>query len=307
MNFRDLDYICSVAEHKHFGKAAMACNVSQPTLSGQIRKLEARLGVTLFERSHKGVRTTRIGEEIITIAKEALSAADRIQSVAALAQNPLSGRLSLGLIPTIAPYLIPRFVKNLGADLPELKIHYIEDITPRLNEALLDGKLDAAILATPPEEDMLTAIELYSESFWVVLPKGHKLSYTAKTPSMSDIDTDDLLLLTEGHCFRDQALSICKPAQNRRDQSLRATSLETLINLVAAGQGVTLVPALATESGGLNQSDLILRKLSDMGAARTIYMTFRKSFPQREALSALIKTIRTGLPDTVTQRVKRVI
>lgn len=299
MNFRDLDYICAVAEHKHFGKASIACNVSQPTLSGQIKKLEDRLGVTLFERSHKGIRVTSIGQEIIAIAREARAAADRIKSVASLAQNPFAGRLSLGIIPTIAPFLIPRFVKNIGVELPDLSITYIEDITPRLNEALSSGTLDAAILATAPEEDMLTAIEIYSEPFWVVLPDGHPLN-TLETPSMDDIDPEELLLLTEGHCFRDQALSICRPAQTRRAHSLRATGLETLINLVAAGQGVTLVPALALGKGSLNQPGLLVKKLKDKGAARTIYLTYRKSFPQQEAVQALVKTIRSGLPETVT-------
>jgi len=298
MNFRDLDYICAVAEHKHFGKASLACNVSQPTLSGQIKKLEDRLGVILFERSHKGVRVTRIGEEIIAIAQEALASANRIKSVASLAQNPYGGRLSLGLIPTIAPYLIPLFVKNIATNLPELSVNYIEDITPRLTESLLTGELDAALLATPPEEDMLTAIEIYSEPFWIVLPSGHALC-TIENPSMTEIDSDELLLLTEGHCFRDQALSICKPAQSRRAHSLRATGLETLINLVVAGQGVTLVPALAVGSGTLQQSGLTVSKLKDAGAARTIYMTFRKSFPQTMAVSALVKTIQAGLPKTV--------
>jgi len=298
MNFRDLDYICAVAEHKHFGKASLACNVSQPTLSGQIKKLEDRLGVILFERSHKGVRVTRIGKEIIAIAQEALASANRIKSVASLAQNPYGGRLSLGLIPTIAPYLIPLFVKNIATNLPELSVNYIEDITPRLTESLLTGELDAALLATPPEEDMLTAIEIYSEPFWIVLPSGHALC-TIENPSMTEIDSDELLLLTEGHCFRDQALSICKPAQSRRAHSLRATGLETLINLVVAGQGVTLVPALAVGSGTLQQSGLTVSKLKDAGAARTIYMTFRKSFPQTMAVSALVKTIQAGLPKTV--------
>lgn len=301
MNFRDLDYICAVADHKHFGKASLACNVSQPTLSGQIKKLEARLGVTLFERSHKGVRVTRIGAEIIAIAREAIASADRIKSVASLAQNPYGGRLSLGLIPTIAPYLIPLFVKNTATDLPELSINYIEDITPRLTESLLSGALDAAILATPPEEEMLTAIEIYSEPFWIVLPSDHALS-AVENPYMADINSEELLLLTEGHCFRDQALSICKPAQNRRAHSLRATGLETLINLVVAGQGVTLVPALAVDSGTLKQAGLNVRKLADSGAARTIYMTYRKSFPQRIALEALVKTIRAGLPESVTKK-----
>jgi len=300
MNLRDLDYICAVADHKHFGRAAEACHVSQPTLSGQIKKLEALLGVTLFERSHKGIRVTDIGAEIILIAREARDAARRIKSVAASAQDPLAGNLSLGLIPTIAPYLIPLFVGKLNETLPNMAMTYREDITERLTDSLLSGDLDIAVLATPPEEDTLTAIELYSEPFWLVFPDDHELR-DMKNASMADVKEDDILLLTEGHCFRDQALSICRPAHKRRRQSLRATSLETLINLVASGQGVTLVPALAMRGGWPNDLGLMSHKLTDRGAARQIYLTYRKRFPRIKAVQALAELINADLPSTVTK------
>ncbi len=298
MNLRDLDYICAVAEHKHFGRAAESCHVSQPTLSGQIKKLEEQLGVTLFERSHKGIRVTDIGSEIILIAQEARDAAKRIKAVAASAQDPLAGNLSLGLIPTIAPYLIPMFVGQMAQKLPKLAITYREDITDRLNESLLSGELDAAILATPPEEDSLTSIPLYSEPFWLIFPEDHEL-HELDEASMSDVKQDDVLLLTEGHCFRDQALSICRPAQRPGRQSLRATSLETLINLVATGQGVTLVPALAMRGSWSSDLGLDSRKLTDKSAARQIYLTYRKRFPRAEVLRALAELIQTGLPSHV--------
>ncbi len=298
MNLRDLDYICAVAEHKHFGRAAEACFVSQPTLSGQIKKLELQLGVTLFERSHKAIRVTDVGEDIIRIAKEARDAAQRIKEVAEAAQDPLAGTISLGLIPTIAPYLIPRFVGQLGQALPNLSINFREDITDRLVESLVSGDLDIAILATPPEEDSLTAIELYSEPFWLLFPRDHALKKLDHA-SMSDVKDEDVLLLTEGHCFRDQALSICRPAQKKRRQSLRATSLETLINLVASGQGVTLVPALAMRGGWVSDLDLDSHKLTDKGASRHIYLTYRKRFPRIAAIEALAEIIRKGLPETV--------
>ena len=300
MNLRDLDYICAVADHKHFGKAAEACNVSQPTLSGQIKKLEARLKITLFERSHKGIRVTDVGAEIILIAREARDAAKRIKDVAASAQDPLAGNLSLGLIPTVAPYLIPLFVGNISGRLPKLSMTYREDITERLIESLLFGELDIAVLATPPEEDSLTAIELYTEPFWLVFPQGHELS-RLETASMKDVKEDDVLLLTEGHCFRDQALSICRPSHRRRQQSLRATSLETLINLVASGQGVTLVPALAMRAGSTNDTGLMSHKLTEKGAARKIYLTYRKRFPRLKAVNALAALIKDGLPNSVAQ------
>ena len=298
MNLRDLDYICAVADHKHFGRAAESCHVSQPTLSGQIKKLEAQLGVTLFERGHKGIRVTAIGEDIIQIAREARDAAKRIKSVAAAAQDPLAGNISLGLIPTIAPYLIPLFVGKIQNAMPKIAVDYREDITDRLNEALLQGELDIAVLATPPEEDSLTAIELYSEPFWLLFPDDHELG-DLKKASMKDVKEDDVLLLTEGHCFRDQALSICRPAHKRRRQSLRATSLETLINLVASGQGVTLVPALAMRGGWSKDLGLMSHELTDKGAERKIYLTYRKRFPRIEAVKALAALIQEGLPDSI--------
>jgi len=298
MNLRDLDYICAVADHKHFGRAAESCHVSQPTLSGQIKKLEAQLGVTLFERGHKGIRVTAIGEDIIQIAREARDAAKRIKSVAAAAQDPLAGNISLGLIPTIAPYLIPLFVGKIQTAMPKIAVDYREDITDRLNEALLQGELDIAVLATPPEEDSLTAIELYSEPFWLLFPDDHELG-DLKKASMKDVKEDDVLLLTEGHCFRDQALSICRPAHKRRRQSLRATSLETLINLVASGQGVTLVPALAMRGGWSKDLGLMSHELTDKGAERKIYLTYRKRFPRIKAVKALAALIQEGLPDSI--------
>ncbi|WP_409433178.1 LysR substrate-binding domain-containing protein [Litorimonas sp. RW-G-Af-16] len=301
MNLRDLDYICAVAEHKHFGRAADACHVSQPTLSGQIKKLEEQLGVTLFERGHKGIRVTDIGTEIIQIAREARDAANRIRAVAASAQDPLAGTLSLGLIPTIAPYLIPLFVGRMSDGLPNLSVTYREDITERLTDGLLTGELDAAVLATPPEEDSLTAITLYTEPFWLVFPEGHDLQNMTSI-HMADVKDEDILLLTEGHCFRDQALSICRPESRKRKQSLRATSLETLINLVATGQGVTLVPALAMRDGRIADLGLRSQKLLDSGAAREIYLTYRKQFPRQALVKAIGALIQSGLPDSVARR-----
>ena len=182
--------------------------------------------------------------------------------------------------------------------MPKMSVAYREDITDRLNEALLNGELDVAVLATPPEEDSLTAIELYSEPFWLLFPEGHELG-TFKNASMKDVKEDDVLLLTEGHCFRDQALSICRPAHKARRQSLRATSLETLINLVASGQGVTLVPALAMRGGWSPEMGLMSHELTDKGAERQIYLTYRKRFPRVGAVQALATLIQDGLPESV--------
>ena len=295
MNLRDLEYVLAVTETGHFGRAAEQCHVSQPTLSGQIKKLEEELGVTLFERSRGGTRPTAIGMEITEQARRVLRAAAEIRSLAQSAQDPLAGEFRLGLIPTVAPYLIPRFVARLRDALPKLSMVYREDITERLVADLEGGKIDAAILATPPESEALEAIPLYTEPFRLVFPDGHTLSSLAHL-RMADVDRDDVLLLTEGHCFRDQALAICDAPS--RTASLRATSLETLINLVAQGQGVTLVPALAMR-GLSDEMGIQDRTLEDEGAARQINLTIRKSLPRRALVGRIADIIRSGLPDSV--------
>lgn len=296
MNLRDLEYVLRVAELNHFGRAAKACNVSQPTLSGQIRKLEDELGVQLFERGRGGARPTSAGRAVASQARIALRAAGEIKRIAQAAQDPFAGEFRLGLIPTIAPYLIPRFVARLRDTLPDLSVIYREDITERLTRDLESGMIDAAILATPPESERLEAIPLYDEPFRLVFPDGHDLSELSHL-KLADIGTDDMLLLTEGHCFRDQALAICDAPAT--EQSLRATSLETLINLVAQGQGITLVPALAMPSLS-DEMGLKARALDEPGAARAINLTLRRSDPRRVLAQRLAEIIRDGLPDCVT-------
>lgn len=295
MNLRDLDYVLAVIESGHFGRAAKACHVSQPTLSGQIRKLEDELGVVLFERGRSGAKPTDAGRAVAEQARIALRAAAEIRQIAQAAQDPFAGEFRLGLIPTVAPYLIPRFVARMREALPELSVVYREDITDRLVHDLEAGEIDAAILATPPESDALHAIPLYTEPFRMLFPDGHDLSSLAHL-RMNDVDKGEMLLLTEGHCFRDQALAICDapPSQS----SLRATSLETLINLVAQGQGVTLVPALAM-SGLSDELGLADRMLEDDGAARDINLTIRRSTPRRALAGRVAEIIRDGLPESV--------
>lgn len=298
MNLRDLKYICAVADLKHFGRAAEYCNISQPTLSGQIKKLENELGVTLFERNYKVIRITEIGEKVVSLARQANLAADKINKVAIAAQDPLSGSISIGLIPTIAPYLIPLFAKKLRKSMTKMTIRYVEDITDRLVDRIINGKLDMAVLATSPAEEALTSIELFSEPFWLLYPKNHPLS-KINNIQMKDLDQEDLLLLAEGHCFRDQALSICKSPQSTQQQFLQATSLETLINLVISGQGITLIPALAIRNKWNSKSEIIKTKINEKSAHRKVYLTFRKEFSRLQVIDALTEIIRNSLPETV--------
>ena len=298
MNLRDLKYICAVADLKHFGRAAEYCNISQPTLSGQIKKLENELGVTLFERNYKVIQVTEIGEKVVSLARQANLAADKINKVAIAAQDPLSGSISIGLIPTIAPYLIPLFAKKLRKSMTKMNIRYVEDITDRLVDSIIHGKLDMAVLATSPAEEALTSIELFSEPFWLLYPKNHPLS-KLNNIQMEDLDQEDLLLLAEGHCFRDQALSICKSPQSTQQQFLQATSLETLINLVISGQGITLIPALAIRNKWNSKSEIIKTKINEKSAHRKVYLTFRKEFSRLQVIDALTEIIRNSLPETV--------
>lgn len=298
MNIRDLEYIRMVAKLGHFGRAAEACNVSQPALSTQIKKLELELGVNLFERDNRTFRITKIGEKIIQLADEALDVIDTIKATAEAAHDPFSGVFTLGSIPTISPYLVPQFVRQTHTALPALQLEFQEDITERLNENLLEGQLDAAILATLPESPKLDVIPLYDEPFWALFPTHHTLKLTERLRT-EDLPVDELLLLSEGHCFRDQALDICRLGPSIEKRAIRATSLETLINMVAAGQGITLVPAMALSGGWTTDSRVQASKLADTTASRRIYLTYRKSFPRRQLLEQMADVICSNLPSGV--------
>jgi len=298
MNIRDLSYITAVARHKHFGRAAQACHVSQPALSSQIKKLETELGVVIFERDNKSVRLTDVGAEIVRLAEEALGVVSRIRLTAGAAGDPYSGQLKLGFIPTIAPYLVPHFVRHCRTELPNLQVQFEENITERLNHSLESGDLDVAILATPPEDNRLEAIPLYDEPFWVVFPERHDLRLL-RGIHVEDLPHDELLLLSEGHCFRDQALDVCQIDARVETRTIRATSLETLINMVTAGLGVTLIPAMALDGGWQNNSDLQTKKLNDSKAYRRVYLTYRKTFPRRKLVDTLSNILCQNLPETV--------
>ena len=251
--------------------------------------------MTLFERDNRSVRLTDIGEELVDLAKEALLVIDQMRQRADSARDPFSGKFSLGFIPTIAPYLVPHFVSQCRTSMPKLDLLFQEGITERLNGALLSGDLDAAILATPPENPKLDVIRLYDEPFWVIFPKGHSLRMI-KAIRTQDLPVDELLLLTEGHCFRDQAMDVCELNAAPEAQAIRATSLETLVNMVAAEQGVTLVPALAIGTNWSTNETVVAKKLEDPEAYRRIYLTFRKSFPRQELLKNISNLICANLP-----------
>jgi LysR family hydrogen peroxide-inducible transcriptional activator len=280
----------AVAEHRHFGRAAQACHVSQPTLSGQLLKLEQQLGVTLFERNNRRVSITPVGEKILEHARRALEEAGLVESVAKTSQDQLVGSLKLGVIPTLAPYLIPLILGPLREAYPRLTIELWEDITVSLLERLRSQRLDAALLATEIPESDLTTVALFDEPFLAALPAGHRLA-SRKSIDVADI-ADDLLVLADGHCLAGQAREACGRSRRSSDalpqRALQAASLETLANLVAAGYGTTLAPRLAAPS--MERRGVVLRPLIGK-ASRTIRLASRPTFPRPKALQALVKVI----------------
>ena len=290
MNIRDLIYLKAIARHKHFGKAADSCNVSQPTLSVQLKKLETDLGVTLIERSKRAVRLTPIGEKVLSLAEAALGAVDAIRTISAEASDPFSGQFRLGSIPTISPFLVPDVLSKLGRVFPKLQLGFRENITERLTEDLLNGDLDVAILATPPETSNLITIPLYDEPLLVIHPMGHDLE-ALNGLNLSDLPLDQMILLSEGHCFRDQTIDLCDIQNQAKFSETSVTSLETIISLVEAGQGISLVPALAKAKGWLARPGIGVQPLRSRGATRQINLTFRKSAPRRALIEAVSKEI----------------
>ncbi|MFT3742517.1 MAG: LysR substrate-binding domain-containing protein [Gammaproteobacteria bacterium] len=244
MNIRDLKYLIALAQHGHFGTAAKRCFDSQPALSMQIKKLEEDLGVQLFERGPKTLSPTDIGQHIIGLAHQVLNLVDEMYKTAE-SNDPYAGELKVGIFPTLGPYLLPRIIPALKISFPKLKIYLIEEKTPVLVEKLMLGEIHAAFLAEPfkPYEG-LSGEFLFQEEFLLAVPSDHPFSQ-AETVSLPQLQDLPLMLLSEGHCLREQALSVCQHAAATEFQSFQATSLETLRHMVAMGLGSTLMPKLA--------------------------------------------------------------
>ncbi|MDJ0807401.1 MAG: LysR substrate-binding domain-containing protein [Gammaproteobacteria bacterium] len=301
MNLRDLKYVIAVAETQHFGRAAERCFVSQPTLSGQIKKLEEELGVVIFERTKRSVEITPIGEEIIGLARQLLEQADAIEQVARAYSDPLAGPLRIGALPTLSPYLMPLILVPLKHHYPKLKLVLFEEVTESLLKRLRGHELDAVIIATPLNEPDLIQVPLFDEPFWLAHPQKHPLYYQDEI-TQKDLADLDLLLLADGHCLARQAMEVFgltdRPLQGEMGD-LRAASLETLLQLVGAGFGCTLVPALAVRGAWMTDSGVIARKLELPNAYRQVSLVFRQSFPRRRALGAFIDVVNAHLPNTV--------
>ena len=286
MNLRDLRYLVALADLRHFGKAAAACFVSQPTLSMQIKKLEESLGVPLLERAARQVLLTPTGERVVEQARRVLHEVQTLERVAQQARDPYRGELRLGIIPTVAPYLLPTALPKLRRALPEIKLQLIEAQTATLVRLLTAGEVEAVIVALPLDVERAVQRPLYVEPFLLAVAKDHPKA-RRKSVTVADLEGEQVLLLEDGHCLRDQALEICSSAGAQENTSFRATSLETLRQMVSAGAGVTLMPARA-------MSGADLRFLPFRGANaphRVIGLVWRDS----SARSHVLETLATAL------------
>jgi LysR family hydrogen peroxide-inducible transcriptional activator len=290
LKLKDLRYLVAVADTRHFGRAAERSFVSQPTLSAQLKKLEEYLGVQLIERAPKRVQLTAAGEEVVARARRILDASDEIVELARGHRDPLAGRLRLALLPTIGPYLLPNVAGRLRKQLPRLELMLYEYQTDPMLEKLHSGEIDVGILALPVPLDGLDAHELYKEPFTVALPASHRLAQRG-TIRIDDLNHETLLLLEDGHCLRDQALDICSGSDVHEKQDFRATSLETLRQMVAAGVGITLLPELAGRGAYGNARGVTIRPFARPVPTRTIGAVWRKSTARREAILALCRQI----------------
>lgn len=288
LTLKQLRYLAALAQHRHFGHAAEACAISQPALSMQIKELEAMLGAALFERSGRQVRLTRFGEEFALRVREVLRGVDELGDFARVARDRLSGQLRIGVIPTVAPYLLPTIIGKLTRRNAELDIHVRETLTPKLLQELAEGRLDTAIVALPVSEPGLAEVALFSETFVLVRP-GEDAG--KPVPDREMLREMRLLLLEEGHCFRDQALAFCNMQSALPRELLDGSSLSTLVQMVGAGIGVTLIPemAVAVET---RSAAVSVARFARPEPSRTIGMVWRRTSPLARQLAEIAETVR---------------
>lgn len=290
MTLTGLRYIVAVARHRHFGRAARACFVSQPTLSVGLKKIEQELGVVLFERNAAEVTVTPQGQPIIDQALKVLEEADTLKQMAESVQDPLTGPLRLGAIFTIGPYLFPDLIPELRKEAPGMPLILSEGYTADLAQKLRHGEIDAAILALPFEQPNLITLPLYDEPFVVLLPSGHPLESREKIQSRW-LHDENMLLLSDGHCFRDQVIETCPECLDAESSTTEGSSLETIRHMVASGLGVTVVPCTAAGADKFTRRMLAVRRFAQRDAKRTVAVAFRASFPRFAAIEALREAV----------------
>jgi LysR family hydrogen peroxide-inducible transcriptional activator len=283
MNLRDLQYLVAVADEQHYGKAAEQCHVSQPTLSMQLKKVEEYLGVQLFERTNKQVMITPVGEKIAERARQVLRDTQEIRDIAKTAQNPYAGDFRLGAFPTLAPYFLPQVVPLIAKKLPKLKLLLVEEKTEQLLDKLKAGHLDAALIALPVEGEGFDSASLFDDPFLLAVPLNHPLA-KRKRVDLDDIRREPLLLLEDGHCLRNQALEVCSLIGASEYQDFRASSLETLRQMVAAGVGITLIPKLAMRKN----DGIVYIPFTKPAVSRTIGLVWRKTSVRKSCIETMI-------------------
>lgn len=296
VTLRQLQYALAIAEHGTFRKAAEACAIAQPSLSAQVAQLEDALGVRLFERLPRGVVVTEAGAAILDRARRTILEADDLVSTAARTRDPLSGTLRVGVIPTVAPYLLPDIATTMRSGYPALKLIWSEEKTRDLVARVLSGELDAGILALESDLADLETAMLGRDAFFLAVPSSHKLAkptHKGAPAKLDDLEGETVLLLDDGHCFRDQALAICTRI-GAEEASMRATSMSTLTQMVAGGVGITLLPqiALATEN---RARSLVVRPFGPRGPARTLVLAWRKTSAVAPSLRAVAITMRSAI------------
>ena len=290
IKLKDLRYLVAVADTRHFGRAAEKCFVSQPTLSAQLKKLEDYLGVQLIERQPKNVSLTEAGEQIVSRARRMLEASEEVVTLARAHRDPLAGRLRVALLPTIGPYLLPRVSQPIRKGLPRLELRLYEYQTEQILERLESGDIGLGILALPIAADGFETQELFTEPFVVAMPDQHRLAKRDHV-KIDDLNGETLLLLEDGHCLRDQALEVCSRVNLHEKQDFRATSLETLRQMVATGAGVTLLPELASRGAYGNAKGVTIRPFARPAPSRQVGGVWRKTSARRVAIDAMCKII----------------
>jgi LysR family hydrogen peroxide-inducible transcriptional activator len=290
LKLKDLRYLVALADERHFGRAAQRSFVSQPTLSAQLKKLEDYLGVQLVERQPRQVTLTDAGGEIVARARRILEASDEVLALARSHRDPLAGKLRMALLPTVGPYLLPRVAREIHKALPRLELQLYEYQTAPMLEKLNGGQLDLGILALPVEMEGLEARQLYEEPFSLAIHAQHRLA-KKKDVKVDDLQDETLLLLEDGHCLRDQALDVCSGVGVQEKQDFRATSLETLRQMVATGAGVTLLPELAGRSAYGASREVVLRPFAEPQPRRYVGAIWRKTTARRPAIDAVCKLI----------------
>jgi LysR family hydrogen peroxide-inducible transcriptional activator len=290
VTLRQLQYALAIAEHGNFRKAAEACAIAQPSLSSQVAQLEDVLGVKLFERLPRGVKVTDAGSRILERARRTILEADDLVANAERTRDPMSGTLRIGVIPTVAPYLLPEIAPALRSTYSELSLIWAEEKTRDLVAKIVNGDLDAGIMALESDLADLETESIGRDAFFLAAPKGHKLAKKGKPAHLDELEGETVLLLDDGHCFRDQALAICTRI-GAEEASMRATSMSTLTQMVAGGAGITLLPQIALTTENRARS-LVVRPFGARGPARTLVLGWRKTSPVIPSLHAIANTMR---------------